>query len=61
LSDDLEWIEESCPVGPLHPGQFWVEVYRHLRLGVPFPIALDHARQTMRVIELARRDHPSVD
>ena len=61
LSDDLEWIEEICPVGPLHPGQFWIEVYRHLRLGVSFPITLDQARQTMRVIELARPDHPSVD
>lgn len=60
-SDGLEWIEESHPVGPLHPGQFWIEVYRHLRLGVPFPITLDQARQTMRVIELARPDHPSVD
>ena len=53
-SDELDWVEETHPLPPGHPGEFWVEVYRHLRLGIPFPITLQQARETMRVIELAR-------
>jgi len=53
-AEGLEWIEQAEAVPPAHPGQFWVEVYRHLRLGVPFPITLQQARETMRVIELTR-------
>lgn len=53
-TDGLEWVDERYPAGAGHPGQFWIEVYRHLRLGVPFPVTLDQARQTMRVIDLVR-------
>lgn len=53
-TEGLEWVDECYPVGPVHPGRFWIEVYRHLRLGIPFPVTLEQARQTMRVIDLAR-------
>lgn len=52
--ESLQWVEESHLLPTARLGQFWLEVYRHLRLGQPFPITLGQARETMRVIELAR-------
>lgn len=52
--DSLDWVEERTELPAPAPAQFWLEVYRHLRLERPFPITLDQAREVMRVIELAR-------
>ena len=53
-TESLEWVDHTEPLPPAHSGQFWIEVYRHLRHGVPLPLTLQEARETMRVIELAR-------
>ena len=54
--DSLDWAEERSAIPTAPPGQFWCEIYRDLRLGVAFPITLEQARETMRVIELAGKD-----
>jgi predicted dehydrogenase len=54
-SEEIPWIEEQFPAAPKKPVSFWIELYRSLRKGMPFPITLEQARENMRVISLAKK------
>jgi scyllo-inositol 2-dehydrogenase (NADP+) len=53
--DGIPWIEEEFPAAPKRKINFWVELYKSIRRGTPFPVTLDQARETMRVISLAKK------
>ena len=54
--EQLPWQEMTCPAKPrATPPAFYERVYRTLRLGRPFLITLDEARNVMWVIERARK------
>jgi predicted dehydrogenase len=53
--EDIRWIEEEFPAAPATPTNFWVELYKSIRKGREFPITLEQARETMRVISLAKK------
>ncbi len=54
-SEEITWIEEEFPAAPAKPMNFWVELYNSIRKGKEFPITLEQARETMRVISLAKK------
>jgi hypothetical protein len=52
--EDLPWVEETRPARPAEPPpSFYEMVCRHLRLGEPFHVTLEEARNVMWVIEQA--------
>ncbi len=53
--EQIPWIEEEFPAAPTRKINFWVELYKSIRRGTPFPVSLDQARETMRVISLAKK------
>jgi scyllo-inositol 2-dehydrogenase (NADP+) len=53
--EEIPWIEEEFPAAPVRPINFWVELYKSIRRGKPFPVTLEQARETMRVISLAKK------
>jgi predicted dehydrogenase len=54
-SEEIQWIEEEFPAAPQRPTNFWLELYKSIRTGREFPITLEQARETMRVISLAKK------
>lgn len=54
-NEEIEWIEEEFPAEAKKPVSFWIELYKAVRKGSAFPITLEHARETMRVISLAKK------
>lgn len=55
--ETLPWIEKTVPVQPSDPGDMtsiWDALYRTLREGEPFPIALEEAVEVTRVTSLAK-------
>ncbi len=59
--DELPWIEETIPVNPQLPVSMdgiWDHLYAAVREGVPFPIDLGEAVQTMLVLTAARENTP---
>jgi predicted dehydrogenase len=54
-SDDIPWIEDEFPAAPTKTPNFWIELYKSMRRGTPFPVTLEQARETMRVISLAKK------
>jgi predicted dehydrogenase len=54
--EDIPWIEQQFEVAPKKPLNFWAELYKTYRRGTPFPVTIEQARETMRVISLARRN-----
>jgi scyllo-inositol 2-dehydrogenase (NADP+) len=53
--EDIAWIEEEFDAPPWDPGAFWTALYRAMRGKGKFPVTLEQARETMRVVTLARR------
>ncbi len=54
----LRWIEKTMEANPRHKVDMttiWDELYRAIRQGGRFPIALDEAVKVMEVIDLARK------
>jgi predicted dehydrogenase len=56
--EEIKWIEENFEVAPQPAGNYWAALHATLRDGKVFPITLGQARETMRVIELAKRGTP---
>lgn len=55
-ADDVEWIEETIPVKPAHPIDFWEALYHSIRLGEPFHITTDEALSVVEIITEAKRN-----
>ncbi len=53
--EEIRWIEEQFPAAPRAVTNFWVELYKSIRKGSAFPITPAQARETMRVISLAKK------
>jgi predicted dehydrogenase len=53
--DQIPWVEETWTITPKKSATFWVELFKSIRRGTPFPITLEQARETMRVISLAKK------
>jgi predicted dehydrogenase len=56
--DKLHWIEKTIPVKPrlaVNMTTIWDDLYRSIRQGARFPIALDEAVEVMRVVSLAKK------
>ncbi|MGD0462058.1 MAG: Gfo/Idh/MocA family oxidoreductase [Tepidisphaeraceae bacterium] len=53
--EEIRWVEEQFPAAPATVTNFWVELYKSIRKGTAFPITLAQARETMRVISLAKK------
>jgi predicted dehydrogenase len=56
--ETLRWIEKTIPVAPKLPVNMttiWDELYRAIRFGARFPIALDEAVEVMKVVSLAKK------
>jgi hypothetical protein len=51
----LQWIEETFEIAPKFPTKYFPELYKTLKNGSVFPVTLEQARETMRIIELARK------
>jgi scyllo-inositol 2-dehydrogenase (NADP+) len=51
----LQWIDETFEVAPKYPTKYFLELYKTLKRGREFPVTLEQARETMRIIELARK------
>jgi hypothetical protein len=54
-AEDISWIEEEFPADPTNKSNFWIELYKSIRRGTPFLVTLEQARETMRVISLAKK------
>jgi scyllo-inositol 2-dehydrogenase (NADP+) len=54
-AEEIQWIEEEFPCPAWDGGAFWNALYRAMRDKADFPITLEQAQETMRVITLARR------
>lgn len=54
--EELPWIEKEIPVGPKNkPFDIWDALYKAVRPGRKFPIALDEAIQVMEVVTKVKR------
>jgi predicted dehydrogenase len=53
--ETLRWKEETFPVAPAKRYDIWEELYRAIREGAEFPIALEEAVEVMRMISEAKR------
>jgi len=53
--ETLQWTEEEFACVPKKLPRFWTLLYDTLRKGRPFPVTLDEARETMRVLDVARK------
>jgi predicted dehydrogenase len=56
--EEIVWQQEEFDVAPKMIFNYWQELHAAIREGKSFPITLRQARETMRVIELARRGTP---
>jgi predicted dehydrogenase len=54
-SEEIPWIEQNFPAAPRKTYNFWVQLFKTMRRGTAFPITLQQARETMRVISLAKK------
>lgn len=54
--ENIPWIEQRFSVAPKRTVNFWSELFKTFRRGSPFPVTLAQARETMRVISLAKRN-----
>lgn len=54
-AENLSWRTETMPVAPVKSYNIWEELYRSIRLGETFPIALEEALEVMRVISEAKQ------
>jgi predicted dehydrogenase len=54
-SEEIPWIEQKFPAAPRKTYSFWVQLFKAIRKGTEFPITLEQARETMRVITLAKK------
>jgi predicted dehydrogenase len=55
LRRDIPWVEETWTITPAKSATFWVELFKSIRRGTPFPVTLAEARETMRVISMAKK------
>jgi predicted dehydrogenase len=53
--EEIRWKEKHFPAAPAKPTNFWAQLYNSIRMGTPFPITLEQARENMRVVTLARK------
>ena len=53
--EDLPWIEQTLPVAPDKPLDYWEELYKAIRLKKPFVVTLDEALEVMRVISEVKK------
>lgn len=53
--ESLSWRTEAQPVAPARRYDIWEELYRSIRLGERFPIALEEALEVMRVVAAAKK------
>jgi predicted dehydrogenase len=53
--EEIPWKEETFPAAAAGKTNFWLELFRSIRRGTAFPITLAEARETMRVIHLAKK------
>jgi predicted dehydrogenase len=59
--ENLKWSEESIPVNPKTPcglTKIWEHLFATIRQNRPFPVTIDQAIETMRIITAARKDTP---
>jgi len=54
----IPWLEETIPVGPKQPFEFWSELFESYRGGKPFRIATEEALEVVRLIEEVKRGTP---
>lgn len=54
-AESLSWLTETMPVAPAREMNIWEELYRSIRLGETFPIALEEALEVMRIISEAKK------
>jgi len=60
-TENLRWIEEKVPVAPQAESGMtliWEHVYNTIRENKPFPIPLDTAIETMRILTLVKKESP---
>jgi predicted dehydrogenase len=55
LRGEIPWVEEEWTITPAKSATFWVELFKSIRRGSPFPVTLAEARETMRVISMAKK------
>ncbi|MCP4641885.1 MAG: Gfo/Idh/MocA family oxidoreductase [bacterium] len=53
--ETLKWVEKTVKVKPKKTYDIWVELYKAIREGKPFPITLDEALEVMRVVSTVRK------
>lgn len=61
--ETLKWVDKTIPVKPRRrtsPAAIWDHLYAAMRDGVPFPITMDEALETMRVISEVKKGTPFV-
>jgi predicted dehydrogenase len=56
--EEIVWQQEEFDVAPKMASNYWQELHAAIREGKSFPITLQQARETMRIIELARQGTP---
>ncbi len=59
--ENLRWVENKIPVAPKAESGMtliWEHVYNTIRENKPFPITLDTAIETMRILTLVKKESP---
>jgi len=56
--ETLPWIEQTLAIAPRKSYDIWDELYAAIRNGTTFPITLDEAVETMRVISAVKKGTP---
>ena len=58
-AETIHWIDKQVPVAPKNRAGMdviWQDVYRQIRQNIPYPVSLDTAIETIRLLTLLKKD-----